>query len=163
MTLYEIYNAILACTDQETGEIVDPEALTALQMEREKKIEGVALWVKDLRAEAEAIASEVKALTARKKAAENKADRLKQWLGEALEGEVFKTSRVKISYTHNTKLNVIDEQSVVNYIQTHYTEPEEFLRYQLPEIRKDAVKNAIKNGTEIPGASIEPTESVVIK
>lgn len=163
MTLYEIDAAILACVDQETGEIIDPEALTALQMERERKLEGVALWVKDLRAEAEAIGNEIKALTARKKAAENKADRLKEWLGEALAGEVFKTPKVRISYTHNSRLNVIDEQSVVNYIQTHYQDPEEYLRFQLPEIRKDAVKAAIKDGAEIPGACIEPTESVVIK
>ena len=36
MTLYEIDNAILSCTDQETGEIIDQEALDALQMERKK-------------------------------------------------------------------------------------------------------------------------------
>lgn len=163
MTLYEIDSAILACVDPETGEIIDPEALNGLQMERDRKVEGVALWVKDLRAEAEAIANEVKALTARKKAAEAKADRLKAWLGEALEGEIFKTGKVRISYTHNTRLNVTDEQSVVDYIQTHYTDPEEFLRFQLPEIRKDAVKAAIKGGAEIPGAALEATESVVIK
>lgn len=163
MTLYEIDAAILACVDQETGEIIDPEALDALQMEREKKLENVALWVKDLRAEADAIGNEIKALTARKKAAEGKTERLKAWLAEALEGEVFKTSKVRVSYTHSTRLNVIDEQSVVNYIESHYTEPEEFLRFQMPEIRKDAVKAAIKEGAEIPGACIEATESVVIK
>ena len=163
MTLYEIDNAILSCTDQETGEIIDGDALNRLQMEREKKLEGVALWVKDLNAEAEAIAKEIRALSERKKAAENKAERLKAWLAEALEGEIFKTSRVRISYNHSTRLNVIDEQSVVNYIQTHYTEPEEFLRFQLPEIRKDAVKAAIKKGDQIPGACIETAESVVIK
>ena len=163
MTLYEIDAAILACTDQETGEIIDSEALTALQMERERKLEGVALWVKDLRAEAEAIGNEIKALTARKKAAENRAESLKTWLGGALGGEVFKTPKVRISYTHNSRLNVIDEQSVVNYIQTHYQDPEEYLRFQLPEIRKDAVKAAIKDGAEIPGACVEQTESVVIK
>ena len=163
MTLYEIDSAILACVDPETGEIIDPEALNGLQMERDRKVEGVALWVKDLRAEAEAIANEVKALTARKKAAEAKADRLKAWLGEALEGEIFKTGKVRISYTHNTRLNVTDEQSVVDYIQTHCTDPEEFLRFQLPEIRKDAIKAAIKGGAEIPGAMLEATESVVIK
>lgn len=163
MTLYEIDAAILACVDQESGEIIDPEALTALQMERERKLEGVALWVKDLRAEAEAIGNEIKSLTARKKAAENRAESLKTWLGGALAGEVFKTPKVRISYTHNSRLNVIDEQSVVNYIQTHYQDPEEYLRFQLPEIRKDAVKAAIKDGAEIPGACLEPTESVVIK
>ena len=164
MTLYEIDNAILSCTDQETGEIIDQEALDALQMERKKKLEGVALWIKDLRAEADAIANEVKSLTARKKAAENKAERLKAWLAGALEGEILKTSKVMVSYTHNTKLNVIDEQSVVNYIQTHYQEPEQFLKFSLPEIRKDAVKAEIsKNGAEIPGCCVEATESVVIK
>jgi len=164
MTLYEIDAAILSCTDQETGEIIDPEALDALQMEREKKLENVALWVKDLNAEAEAIGNEVKALTARKKAAENKAERLKAWLAGALEGEILKTSKVRVSYTHNSRLNVIDEQSVVNYIQTHYQEPEQFLKFSLPEIRKDAVKAEIsKNGAEIPGCCVEPTKSVVIK
>jgi len=163
MTLYEIESDILTCVDPESGEIIDPAKLDALQMERERKLENVALWVKDLRAEAEAIGNEIKALAARKKAAENKADRLKEWLGEALAGEVFKTPKVRISYTHNSRLNVIDEQSVVNYIQTHYQEPEEYLRFQLPEIRKDAVKAAIKDGAEIPGACVEQTESVVIK
>lgn len=163
MTLYEIEDAILRCVDQETGEIIDPEALTALNMEREKKIEGVALWIKDLNAEAEAIGNEINALTARKKAAENKVGRLKAWLAEVLEGEIFKTSKVRISYNHSTKLNVIDEQSVVNYIQTHYTEPEQLLKFSLPEIRKDAVKAEIKNGAEIPGCCVELTESVVIK
>lgn len=163
MTLYEIEADILTCVDPETGEIIDPAKLDALQMERGKKLEGVALWVKDLKAEAEAIGNEIKALTARKKAAENKAERLKAWLGESLEGEIFKSAKVRVSYTHNTRLNVTDEQSVVNYIETHYTEPEELLRYQLPEIRKDAVKAAIKDGAEIPGAYLEATESVVIK
>ena len=161
--LYEIDQDILNCVDQETGEIIDPEALNALHMEREKKLEGVALWVKDLKAEADAIANEVKTLTARKKAAENKIERLKAWLAEALEGEIFKTGKVRISYTHSTKLNIIDEQSVVNYIQTSCAEPEQFLRFTLPEIRKDAVKAAMKEGAEVPGAILEQTESVVIK
>lgn len=163
MTLYEIDADILTCVDPETGEIIDPEKLTALQMERERKVENVALWVKDLRAEAEAIGNEVQALNARKKAAERKAEALKTWLGDALAGEVFKTPKVRISYTHNTRLNVIDEQSVVNYIQTKYPEPEQYLKFTLPEIRKDPVKALIKGGAEIPGACIEPTESVVIK
>lgn len=162
MTLYEINEALMACVDQETGEIIDVEALNALHMEREKKLENVALWVKDLRAEADAIANEIKALTARKKAAENKADRLKAWLGEALEGEVFKTSKVRISYTHNTRLNVPDERELVEFLKT-LEEPEKFLRFSDPELRKDEIKKALKDGYIIPGAELEATESVVIK
>ena len=161
--LYEIDQSILNCVDMETGEILDSDALTALQMERKEKLEGVALWVKDLKAEAEAVKAEADKLTARKKALDNKIDSIKTWLAAALNGEKLKTARCNVYQTHNTKLNVIDEQSVVNWIQTHSLEPEQYLKFTLPEIRKDAVKTAIKDGVEIPGAYLEQTESVVIK
>ena len=48
MKLYEIDEQILNCIDAETGEIIDADMLNALQMERDAKIEGVALWIKDL-------------------------------------------------------------------------------------------------------------------
>ena len=161
--LYEIDQEILDCVDAETGEILDTEKLDALQMEREKKLEGVALWVKDLKAEAEAVKAEADKLTARKKALDNKIDGIKAWLAGALAGEKLKTARCSVYQTHSTKLNVIDEQSTVNWIQTHCKEPEEFLRFTLPEIRKDAVKAELKAGKEIPGVALEETESVVIK
>ena len=135
--LYEIDKEIIACTDLETGEIIDQTKLDALQMERERKLENVALWVKDLRAEAEAIGNEVQALNARKKAAERKAEALKTWLGEALAGEVFKTPKVRISYTHNSRLNVTDEKAAIEYIEKTFADPEAYLKYQTPEIRKE--------------------------
>ena len=55
MTLYEINNAILECVDMETGEIIDSDKLSELQMAFDEKIENVALWIKDLKAESEAI------------------------------------------------------------------------------------------------------------
>ena len=161
--LYEINQDILDCCDLETGEILDVEKLDALQMERETKLEGVALWIKDLRAESDAVKAEADKLTARKKALDNKIDGLKAWLLFALGGEKLKTPRCNVYQTHNTKLNVIDEHSTVNWIQTHCKEPEEFLRFTLPEIRKDAVKAELKAGKEIPGVTLEETESVVIK
>ena len=161
--LYEIDQEILECVDMETGEIIDPEKLTALQIERERKLEGVALWVKDLNYEAQMVKEEADKLTARKKSLDNKIASLKAWLLWALDGEKLKTPRCNVYQTHNTKLNVIDEQSVVNYIQTHYQEPEQFLKFSLPEIRKDAVKAELKAGKEIPGTALETTESVVIK
>ena len=161
--LYEIDQDILDCVDIETGEILDAEKLDALQMERETKLEGVSLWIKDLTAEATAVKEEADKLTARKRALDNKITALKSWLLIALNGEKLKTPRCNVYQTHNTKLTVIDEQSVVNWIQTHYQEPEQFLKFSLPEIRKDAVKAEIKSGKEIPGAALEATESVVIK
>lgn len=161
--LYDIDQDILSCVDQETGEILDTEKLDALQMEREEKLENIALWVKDLTAEANAVNEEADKLTARKRALDNKITALKSWLLIALDGEKLKTPRCNVYQTHNTRVNVIDEQSVTNWIQTNCKEPEQFLKFSLPEIRKDALKKAIKEGTEIPGAYLEATESVVIK
>ena len=161
--LYEIDQDILSCVDQETGEILDTEKLDALQMEREAKLENVALWVKDLAAEADAVKVEADKLTARRNGLESRIASLKKWLLQALDGGKLKTPRCSVYPTHSTRLNVIDEQSVTNWIQTNCKEPEQFLKFTLPEIRKDALKKAIKEGTEIPGAYLEATESVVIK
>ena len=60
MTLYEIDNAILGCVDDETGEVIDFDKLDKLTMQREQKLEGAALAVKNLTAEAEAIKAEEK-------------------------------------------------------------------------------------------------------
>ena len=52
MKLYEINEAILNCVDPETGE-ADVEKLDELIMMRDEKLENLALWVKDLKAELE--------------------------------------------------------------------------------------------------------------
>ena len=160
--LYDIDAAILACVDPETGEIFDPEQLDALQMERAQKLEGVALWVKDLKAEAAAVKEEADKLTARKKAIDNKIDSLKQWLLYALGGEKLKTARCNVYQTHNQKLNVPDEPGLIRFLQT-LNEPEKFLRFKEPELKRDDIKKALKDGYEIPGAALEETESIVIK
>ena len=160
--LYEIDAEILAAVDQETGEILDTERLDALQMERETKLEGVALWVKDLKAEAEAVKAEADKLTARKKALDNKIDGLKNWLLFALNGEKLKTARCNVYQMHSQKVAIEDESKLINLLQK-LEKPDRFLRFKEPELRKDEIKKALKDGYEIPGASLEETESVVIK
>ena len=160
--LYEIDQDILSCVDMETGEILDTERLDALQMEREHKLEGVSLWVKDLTAEANAVKEEADKLTARKRALDNKITALKSWLLIALNGEKLKTPRCNVYQTHSTRVSVEDEAELIKFLET-LDEPERFLRFKEPELRKDEIKKALKDGTIIPGASLEETESVVIK
>lgn len=159
--LFEIDAEILECVDQETGEIFDGDRLTELQMEREAKLEGVALWIKDLRAEAEAVKVEADKLTARKKSLDRKIDDIKAWLHDALEGQKLKTPRCTVSYTHSTKVQIDDEPAVIEWLMHH--DGEDFLRYKAPEIRKDEMKAAMKDGKTFPGAHLVGTESVVIK
>ena len=160
--LYDIDQDILNCVDLETGEILDTEKLDALQMEREAKLEGVALWVKDLKAESAAVKEEADKLTTRRKAIDNKIESIKTWLVHALDGEKLKTPRCNVYQTHSQRVAVADEPALINFLQT-LEEPEKFLRFKDPELKRDEIKKALKDGTIIPGAELEETESVVIK
>ena len=160
--LYDIDQEILDCVDLETGEILDSAKLDALQMERERKLEGVALWIKDLKAEASAVKEEADKLNARKKSLDNKIDGLKQWLLYALNGEKLKTARCNVYQTHSQRLAVADEPALIRFLQT-LKQPDRFLKFPEPELRKDEIKKALKEDYEIPGAALEDTESVVIK
>ena len=160
--LYEIDAAILDCVDLETGEILDPEKLDALQMERELKLEGVALWVKDLKAEMTAVKEEADKLTARKKSLENKIEGLKTWLLYALGGEKLKTPRCNVYQTHNQRVTVTNEEKAIEYLKMT-DDPEMYLKFQEPELRKDEIKKALKDGEFFPGIVLEQTEGLVIK
>ena len=160
--LYDIDAAILACVDPETGEIFDPEQLDALQMERAQKLEGVALWVKDLKAEAEAVKAEADKLNARKKAIDNKVESLKTWLLYALGGEKLKTPRCNVYQTHNQKVVIDDEKAMIDMLMSSPF-GEKFLRIKEPEIDKNALKDSLKQGYEYEFAHLEETESIVIR
>ena len=153
MKLYEIDEAILACIDQETGEIIDPEQLDALQIEREAKLEGVALWIKDLKAEAEALKAEKQAFAERQKAAETKAESLKKWLADALAGEKFKTTRVAVSFRKTKSVQVSDIWAL----------DESFIKYAEPTADKAAIKKAIEAGEEVNGATLVESLSLSVK
>ena len=162
--LYEIDQAILDCVDLETGEILDSDRLDSLQMEREQKLEGVALWIKDLKAEAAAVKEEADKLIARKKALDNKIDGLKNWLLYALGGEKLTTPRCKVYQTHSQRVAIVgDEKDLIAWLERNAEDPRDYIRYKEPELRKDEIKKALKDGKEIEYAKLEETESVVIK
>lgn len=154
MTLWEIDQGIMACCDPETGEIIDPEMLTALHMEREAKLENVALWVKNLKAEAAAIKAEKDALAAREKKAAKKAEDLERWLALALGGQEFNTAKCAVSFRRSTKVDVLDKSII----------PEGFLRAKTeysPD--KDAIAAAIKAGLEVNGCALVESLNISIK
>ena len=162
--LYEIDQEILECVDMESGEILDSDRLTALQMDRERKLEGVALWVKDLSYEAQMIKEEADKLTARKKALDNKITGLKNWLLYALAGEKLKTPRCSVYQTHSQRVAIVgDEKDLIAWLERNAEDPRDYIRYKEPELRKDEIKKALKDGKEIEYARLEEMESVVIK
>ena len=158
MTIYEIDQAIMECVDLETGEIIDTEQLDKLQTERDTKLENVACWIKDLKAEAEALKNEKQALAERQKVAENKAESLKKWLAYALQGEKFKTPRCAISFRKSEAVEVTDE-GLNNLMKEH----DELLTYKAPEPNKTAIKQAIKDGLNVAGVQLVQNTSTIIK
>ena len=158
MTIYEIDQAIMECVDLETGEIIDTEQLDKLQMEREKKLENVACWIKDLKAEAEALKNEKQALAERQRVAENKAESLKKWLAYALQGEKFKTPKCAISFRKSEAVEVTDE-GLNNLMKEH----DELLTYKAPEPNKTAIKQALKDGLSVEGVQLVQNTSTIIK
>lgn len=161
MTLYEINQAILDTIDPETGEIVDVDKLSELQMEREQKLEGVALWVKNLNAEAEAYKAEKDAFAEREKAAKNKAESLKKWLAYTLNGEKMSTQKVAISFRKSESVEIEDEERVITFAQKNGRD--DLLTYKAPTVNKSAIKAVIKTGKKIPGAVLIEKQNIQIK
>lgn len=155
MTIYEIEAEIMDCIDEETGEIIDIDRLNALEMERDKKISNVACWIKDLKAEAEAIKAEKQALDKRQKAAENKAESLKTWLQSILQGEKFKDAKVSISYRKSEKVVFAEDFAYV-------TLPDHMKKVTV-EPRKTEIKEFLKAGGEIDGVRIEESSNMQIR
>ena len=67
MNLYEIDAEIMNCVDVETGEIFDVDKFEELSLSREAKIENICLWIKNLKAEIEALKAEKDAFAKRQK------------------------------------------------------------------------------------------------
>ena len=159
MSIYEIDASIIALVDGDTGEITDEEAYDALQMERDKKVENIGLFYKDLVAEAKAIKEEEAALAARRKAAENKAERLKNLLAYALNGDKFSTPRLKVSYRKSQTVEL--GEGFVDWAKHNMPD---LLTYSDPKPNKTEAKKAIQAGL-VPDdvATIATHENISVK
>lgn len=169
MTIYDIDARIASLSnaaeddmliDEDTGELMSvAQALDALRMERDEKIENVACCVKNLRAEADAIKDEETNLAKRRKAAETKAANLKAWLIAALTREDgttdrIKTARVAVSVKRNPPRTVVDDAllpSIYKVANTTYL------------ANKELIKRDLLAGGDVPGAHLEYGRSVMIK
>ena len=140
--------------DEETGEVTNLDELDALEMERDTKIENIALWIKDLNADAAAIKAEAQALTKRQKTAEKKAESLKRYLVDALAGQKFSTPKVALSYRHSKAVDITDETIIPGDYLTLKTEV---------TANKKKIKEAIEAGEIVPGAYLVDRTSLQIK
>ena len=157
MNLYEIEKEIMSCVDMETGEIIDCEKLDSLTMERDQKIENIALWVKNLEADAKAYKEEKDSFAQKQKVAENKAKSLKEYLSRFLAGTSYKSTKVNIRFRKSESVDVFSLESLIEYGNADY------LKYKEPEVDKTAIKAALKSGANIPGCILVESNNIQIK
>lgn len=158
MSIYEIDGSILSLVDMETGEIEDEKRYDELQMERTKKVENIACYFKNLVAEAKAMREEEATLAQRRKAVENKAERIKSLLAYALKGEKFESPKVRCSYRKAKSVQVDD-----SFIDWARENADDLLAYKEPSPNRKAIKAALEDGREIEHAEIVTNESLQVK
>ena len=153
-SLYEIDNGILECLDIETGEIIDPERLESLQMERSQKIENVACWIKNLQADSLAYAAEMNAFAERKRKADAKAESLKKWLTMALDGQKFNSAKCEVSFRRSEKVEIVDKAII----------PKKYLVKKVEfQPDKNAIKEVLKTGKPVKGCELVENNNAQIK
>lgn len=135
------------------GELFNAEELEALDVARDEKIEGIAVFIKELEAEKEEIKKEKLKLGQRQTVLENRIKSLKGYLSSWIQGETFKSAKAAIGWRASDQL-IINEGAKI---------PEEYLKYKEPEPDKAALKKAVKNGATFEGVELLKVNNIQIK
>lgn len=161
LSLYEIDRALEALVDEETGEIKDFDAFEAFQMERDKKIENVACWTKNLDAEAKAIRAEELSLAERRKSLEKKRERLLEYLDKALDGNAFKSARCAVTFRKSTRVEITNMEELVHWCVTNGHDG--MVQYSAPSVAKSDISPLLKTGVSVDGAELSTSMNVGVK
>lgn len=160
MNLYEIESSLArafeAAIDPDTGEILNEDMadeFERLQMDRDTKVENIACYIKNLRAEAAALKAEKDSLAARQKTAENRANSLSRYLAGYLNGDKFKTARASITWRKSEAVEVYDAALLTD----------DYLVIPQPSPNKAEIKAALKAGKDVPGTRLVENHNMIIK
>lgn len=157
MTLYEINDALLNFEyeiDEETGEVLNFAELDSLMMARDEKLENIALYIKNLRAEQTAILEEATKQKARADRRGKKADSLEKYLAYALDGTPFSTPRCDVTWRKSSRVDVINDLLV----------PDDYCSIKVDrKPDKMRIKKALKSGVEVNGCVLVETNNINVK
>lgn len=174
MTLYDITSDYRELFDQfdDADDLTDEQVeayfdtLEALEGDFDTKAENIACFIKELQGESDMLDVEIKALKARKQVKDNIIKRLKRMLIDSmvqLDKKKIDRPRAKLSLHRNPEsADIADERAFIEWAERSGNDF--FLRYSTPEIRKTAVKAALKSGAELPSyVKLVRTMSIIIK
>lgn len=146
--------------DLELDEQTIADTLEGMSGALEAKATNVAMFVRNLEAGADAIKEAEGHMAARRKAIENRAGRIRQYLLDNMERtgiSKIECPYFKIAVRDNPPAVVIDAESQIpaQYMKTPPPPP--------PAIDKKAIAEAIKGGAEVPGAHLARGKRLEIK
>jgi len=136
------------------------DTLESLSGDLEAKCSNVALVVRNMESLAEQIKQAEASMAARRKAIENRANHVREYLKQNMERcniTNIDSPWLKIAIRQNPPSVVIDAESML---------PAEFWRTQEPPppaVDRKAIKEAIQEGKEVPGAHLERSTRIEIK
>ncbi len=136
------------------------DTLEGLSGELEVKATNVAMFVRNLEASAEAIKGAEAQMAARRKAIENRAGRIRQYLKDNME----RTGILKIEGPHFAL--TIKKNPPAVHVEAPELVPAEYMKQQPPPPPawdKNAVKDALKAGKDVPGCRLEQGTRLEIK
>ena len=160
MNVYEIDREIERILSEvnEDGELPETaiDELMKLNKDREAKVENAACMVINLTAEAKALKDQEAALAQRRKSIENRVARIKSWLEFVTDGNSFSSPRVQVKWSKSTAVEI--DPAVF------WENPAEmFIRRKDPEVDKNAIKQVLKDGGIVAGASLVERRNIQIK
>lgn len=153
MKLFEINEAILNCIDLETGEIIDPEQLENMQMERQEKLTNIALLYKQMTADSKALKELEKEYSDRRKRCEKTAEWAKATLERELNGEKLMDEKKRFTTYYHPSTSTKTDMEIL---------PDEWKKTTVAPMTKE-IGEALKRGEKIEGAWLEENQSLVIK
>lgn len=148
--------------DPETGEILSEqeaqELIDKYQMQKDKKIEYLCKLIKNYKAEADALKIQKQEFEKRQKAAEKKAESIKNYIRYVLNGEKWKAEDASVSVSYRTTKDIVKVDNIEVIPDDYFKKP-----HDETHLMKTVVKDMLSSGTEIAGVHLEDSVSVIIK
>lgn len=165
MKLYELTSKrqelldLIAAMDSEDLELSDAvgDTLEALDEAIQDKAEAVASFIFSLQADSAALKQEEQRLAERRRLNDAKVERMKTYLVDALdEAEVdkVKSSRFTVGFRKSQAVDVLDLDMLPESLKRTKT---------IVEADKTAIKQAFKQGIDVPGALLIDKRNLSIK
>ena len=140
------------------------DTLEGIEGEFDEKAENIAVYIKELEAEAKTLKAEKIAIGKRQAQKEKTAESLRKYLINSMlvigRNKVDMPKAVLSLKNNAPSLVVDDELSFISWAQEHN---DNLLKYSMPEIKKNDVKTLCKNGEEVPFVHLETKTSLTIK